>query len=138
VKRAVRRLLTLWESISDDLPVMLAVGFVLGTFPVYGVPTLLCVAAARVLRLNPVALLAINQLATPVQFALFIPFVRAGLHVSVSPSSPLLWKLAGASLQAITGWCFVAVPAGILFHFALLYAARRAKSAQSLPAASTA
>lgn len=138
MKSVVRRLSTLWNSIADDIPVMLAVAFVLGTFPVYGVPTLLCVAAARVLRLNLVALLAINQLATPVQLALFIPFVRAGLHVSVSASSPLLLKFAGTSLQAITGWCFVAVPAGILFHFALLYATRRAKSAQSLPAAWTA
>jgi Uncharacterized protein conserved in bacteria (DUF2062) len=138
VKTAARRLSALWDSISDDIPVMLTVGLVLGTFPVYGVPTLLCVVAARALRLNPVALLALNQLATPVQLALFVPFVRAGLHVSVSASSPLLWRLAAVSLQAITGWCFVAVPAGILFHFALLHAARRAKSAQSLPAASTA
>jgi hypothetical protein len=138
VKAAARRLLALWDGISGDIPMILAVGFVLGTFPVYGVPTLLCVAAARVLRLNPVALLAVNQLATPVQLALFVPFVRAGWHVSVSASAPLLWKLAAASLQAISGWCVVAVPAGVLFHFALLYAMRRSKNVQALPEASAA
>lgn len=138
MKTAARSLLALWDGISDDIPAILAVGFVLGTFPVYGIPTLLCIAAARVLRLNPVALLAVNQLATPVQLALLFPFVRMGWHVSVSASSPFLCKLAAASLQAITGWCFVAVPVGIVLHFALLYAMRRVKSAQSLPAASTA
>ena len=70
MKRAARRLLALWDGISDDIPLVLAVGFVLGTFPVYGIPTLLCVAAARALRLNPAALLAVNQLATPIQLAL--------------------------------------------------------------------
>lgn len=138
MKTAARRLLALWDGISDDIPMILAVGFVLGTFPVYGVPTLLCVVAARVLRLNPMALLAVNQLATPVQLALFVPFVRAGWHVSVSTSSPLFLKLAACACQAISGWCFVAVPAGVLLHFGLLYATRRGKSAQSLAAASTA
>jgi hypothetical protein len=138
VKRAARRLLALWDGISDDIPLILAVGFVLGTFPVYGIPTLLCVAAARALRLNPAALLAVNQLVTPIQLALFIPFARVGWHVPVSVTSPLLWKLVAASLQAITGWCVIAVPLGILLHFALLCAMRRAKSAQSLPVASSA
>jgi Uncharacterized protein conserved in bacteria (DUF2062) len=138
VKAAAGRLLALWEGLSNDIPMIIAVGFVLGTFPVYGVPTLLCVIAARVLRLNPVALLAVNQLATPVQLALLVPFVRVGWHAPVSATSPLLWKLAADALQAISGWCFVAIPTGILFHFALLYATRRGKSAESLPAASTA
>jgi hypothetical protein len=131
VKTAARRLLALWDGLSDDFPMILAVGFVLGTFPVYGVPTLLCVAAARVLRLNPIALLAVNQLATPVQLALLVPFARVGWHVSVPSSSPLVGKLAAAALQAISGWCLVALPAGILLHFTLLYVLRRARSAQS-------
>jgi len=137
VKTAAHRLLTLWESISDDIPMILALGFVLGTLPIYGVPTLLCIAVARALRLNAVALLAVNQLATPVQLALLIPFARVGWHVSVSSSSPLVWKLAAAALQAVSGWCLVALPAGILLHFTLLCALRRARTAQS-PAVSPA
>jgi hypothetical protein len=137
VKTATRRLLALWESISDDIPVVLALGFVLGTFPLYGVPTLLCVAAARALRLNAVALLAVNQIVTPVQLALVVPFVRVGWHVYVSSSSPLVWKLAAAALQAVSGWCLVALPAGILLHFTLLYILRRARSVPS-PAVSPA
>jgi hypothetical protein len=137
MKTAICRLLALQEGISDDIPMILAVGFVLGTFPVYGVPTLLCVAAARALRLNAVALLAVNQLATPVQLALLVPFARVGWHVGVASPSPLVWKLAAAALQAISGWCLIALPAGILLHFTLLYVLRRARSAQS-PAVSPA
>jgi hypothetical protein len=130
VKAAAGRLLALWDGLSDDIAVILAIGFVLGTFPVYGVPTLLCVLAARVLRLNPVALLTVNQLVTPVQLALLVPFARVGWHISVSPAAPLLWRVASAGLQAVTGWCLVAVPLGILIHFALLYILRRTKRGQ--------
>jgi uncharacterized protein (DUF2062 family) len=137
VRAAAERLLALWED-PQDLALVVAIGCVLGTFPVYGVPTLLCVIAARALRVNPVALLAVNQLATPLQLALLVPFARVGWHVSVFRSSPVLWKLAAAGLQAVTGWCLVAVPAGIALHFALLYVVRRAKRAQLLAAVSCA
>jgi hypothetical protein len=138
LRAAASCLLALWENLSGEFALIIAVGLVLGTFPVYGVPTLMCIAAARLLRLNPLALLAVNQLATPLQFALLVPFARVGWHVSVAPAAPLLYKLAVAALQAITGWCLVAVPAGIVLHFVLLYVLRRARSAQSLAAVSAA
>jgi hypothetical protein len=40
------------ESSIDKLAVSLALGFVLGVFPVFGFPTILCGAAAAVWRLN--------------------------------------------------------------------------------------
>ncbi len=138
MRSAAERLLALREDLSQDLALILAIGLVLGTFPVYGVPTLLCVIAARALRLNPLALLAVNQLVTPLQLALLIPFARAGWHISVSPTAPVLWRIAAAGLQAITGWCLVAAPAGIVVHFALLYVVRRARRAQLLEAVSCA
>jgi hypothetical protein len=138
MKAAAGRLVALWDSLSDDVAIILAIGLVLGTFPVYGVPTLLCVIAARALRLNPVALLAVNQLSTPVQLALLVPFARLGWRISVPAAAPILWKVAAAGLQAITGWCLVAVPAGIVLHFALLYVLRRARRAQLLAAVSCA
>ena len=133
MRAAAERLPELWEE-PQDLALVVAIGFALGTFPVYGVPTLLCVIAARALRVNPMALLAVNQLATPLQLALLVPFARVGWHVSVAPSAPVLWKLAAVGLQAVTGWCLVAVPAGIALHFALLCIVRRAKRAQLLAA----
>jgi uncharacterized protein (DUF2062 family) len=49
------------------IALILAVGLVLGVFPVYGLPTVLCVAAALVLRLNFSAVQIINQLVSPLQ-----------------------------------------------------------------------
>jgi hypothetical protein len=138
LRAAAESLLALREDLSQDLALILAIGLVLGTFPVYGVPTLLCVLAARALRVNPVALLAVNQLATPLQLALLVPFAHVGWHVSISPEAPILWRVAAAGLQAVTGWCLVAVPAGVVLHFALLYVVRRAKRAQLLAAVSCA
>jgi uncharacterized protein (DUF2062 family) len=131
MRAAAERLLALWEE-PQDLALVVAIGCVLGTFPVYGVPTLLCIIAARALRVNSVALLAVNQLTTPLQLALLVPFARVGWHVSVSLEAPILWRVAAAGLQAVTGWCLVAVPAGIVLHFALLYVVRRARRAQLL------
>ena len=51
---------------------------VLGAFPVYGCPTILCGLAAVALRLNLPALQLVNQMATPVQIALLLPFSRTG------------------------------------------------------------
>jgi Uncharacterized protein conserved in bacteria (DUF2062) len=138
VRAATERLLTLREELSQDLALILAIGLVLGTFPIYGVATLLCVLAARAFRLNPVALLAVNQFATPLQLALLVPFARVGWHISVSPGAPVLWRVAAAGLQAVTGWCLVGVPTGIVLHFGLLYAVRRARRAQLLDAVSCA
>ena len=138
MRAATERLLALREELPQDLGLVLAIGLVLGTFPVYGVPTLLCVVAARALRLNPVALLAVNQFATPLQLALLVPFAHVGWHVQVSPEAPILLRVAAAGLQAVTGWCLVAVPAGIVLHFALLYVGRRARRAQLLAAVSCA
>ena len=49
MRAAAERLLALWEE-PQDLALVVAIGCVLGTFPVYGVPTLLCIIAARALR----------------------------------------------------------------------------------------
>jgi Uncharacterized protein conserved in bacteria (DUF2062) len=134
VKAAAAHLMGLWSSLSEELPLILAVGIVLGAFPVYGVPTLLCLIAARTLRLNPVALLAVNQISTPIQFALLVPFARLGWRIPLPPAAPLAWKLAALGLQAITGWCLVAAPAGILLYYGLSYLLRRGGHAMA-PAA---
>ena len=56
----------------------IAWGAILGIFPVPGTTTLLCVAAAIMLRLNlPVMQLA-NWLAYPLQLLLIVPFLAAG------------------------------------------------------------
>jgi len=104
---------------------LIAVGLVLGTFPVYGCATFLCFAAAPCLRLNAAVLQAVNQLSTPLQFALLIPFARVGWRVALPPSAPFALRLGAAALQAVSGWCMVSVPLGIVLYFVLLHLLRR-------------
>lgn len=56
----------------------LALGLMLGATPVLGTTTILCTAAAVVLRLNLPLIQAVNFLAYPLQLLLLIPFMQAG------------------------------------------------------------
>lgn len=55
-----------------------AFGMVLGTLPVVGATTSLCLIAATIFKLNHVAIQTINYVAYPIQFALLIPYFRLG------------------------------------------------------------
>jgi uncharacterized protein (DUF2062 family) len=117
----------------DSMAIVLAVGLVLGTFPVYGCPTVLCLLAALVLRLNAPALQLVNQLSAPLQLALLIPFARLGERILGSPataSSSLLSRFSELTLQAVAGWFCIAVPLGFLLYLALSYALRRRRPAR--------
>lgn len=72
------------------LALSLAVGLGLGTFPVLGSTTILCAAAAALLRLNQPAIQLVNYVAYPLQLLLLIPLLRAGA------------ALLGASPEALT------------------------------------
>ncbi len=56
----------------------LAMGVTLGIFPVLGIPTLLCTAAAFAFRLNLPAIQLVNYLVYPIQLVLLAPFYSAG------------------------------------------------------------
>jgi len=116
------RLVTALDGLSPDaVALILAVGFVLGTFPVYGCPTLFCLLAAVALRLNLPALQVVNQLTSPLQIALLVPFARLGARIVPSPAAaPAAWKLGAAALQAVIGWFAVCVPLGILLYASLV------------------
>ena len=73
----------------QKIALSLAFGLGLGIFPVLGVPTVLCTAAAVALRLNLPAIQLVNYLASPVQLALIIPFVRLGEHALRIAPQPL-------------------------------------------------
>lgn len=74
---------------AEKLALSLAFGLGLGIFPVLGIPTILCTAAAMSLRLNLPAIQLVNYLAAPLQLALIIPFVRVGEHLLGVPAQPL-------------------------------------------------
>ena len=107
-------------------------GLVLGIFPVYGCPTVLCVLAALVFRLNAPALHLVNQLSSPLQLTLLIPFARLGERILGSRgmvSGGILSRFSEFTLQAIAGWLCIAGPLGILLYVVLSSALRRRRPA---------
>jgi uncharacterized protein (DUF2062 family) len=63
---------------TDRVALAIALGIVIGVFPVFGTTTLLCFVAAVLFRLNHVLIQAVNYLVYPLFFALMIPFIRGG------------------------------------------------------------
>jgi uncharacterized protein (DUF2062 family) len=119
----------------EGLALSLALGLVLGLFPIVGVTTLLCLAAGFAFRLNHVALQMANHLAYPLQLSLIPAFVRLGeglvgaRHVPLDPRalvSQLGRDAAGFArdfgvigLHGILGWSLVA-PVLLLALFLVL------------------
>lgn len=73
----------------EKLAQSLAFGSGLGIFPVLGVSTPLLTVVAIALRLNLPAVQLVNYLASPLQLALIIPFVRVGEWLTGAPAQPL-------------------------------------------------
>lgn len=73
----------------EKIALSLAFGLGIGIFPVLGVSTVLCTVVAIVLRLNLPAIQLVNYLASPLQLALIIPFVRVGEHLLGLKAQPL-------------------------------------------------
>jgi uncharacterized protein (DUF2062 family) len=136
---ALRRVfhLSLEGVTAETLALSVGLALVLGVFPLYGCPTLLCAAAAIVLRLNLPAMQLVNALTTPLQLALLIPFHRLGnllLPGAADPRVPAgvhseayrflegIWTLA---VHAIAGWFCICAPLSILLYLSLRYSARR-------------
>jgi uncharacterized protein (DUF2062 family) len=108
----------------ERLALSLALGLLLGLFPIVGATTLLCLAAGFALRLNHVALQLANHLAYPLQLPLIPVFVRLGerlagaRHVSFDPRAlarQLERDPAGffrdfgvTGLHGVLGWSVVA------------------------------
>lgn len=109
----------------ERLILILSVGLVLGTFPVFGLPTLFCAAAALRLNVNFPALQLVNQLSSPLQLALLIPLARAGARIfgpHVAHTVPAV-KLAGlALLHAVEGWFCICVPLGFVLYATIMFA----------------
>jgi len=63
---------------ADKIAMSIAFGITLGVIPILGSTTLLCFAAAAILRLNLPAIQLINYLVYPLQLVLLIPFMKMG------------------------------------------------------------
>lgn len=130
MRRILRRLAASFEGLSaESAALALAAGMVLGTFPIYGCPTILCAAASVIFGMNLPAVQVVNQLVTPLWWALLVPFMKLGSRLIPSGHA-----LLGPALQAIAGWLCVAVPAGVILYYALLYFLRRFEGCRLIPA----
>jgi uncharacterized protein (DUF2062 family) len=103
----------------NKIALIVALGLVLGAFPVYGCPTILCGVAAIALRLNLPALQLVNQMATPVQIALLVPLARTGSWIFGVRAG-----FDGAVWNAVAGWVCICVPMGLVLYFTLGYVLR--------------
>ena len=125
----------------EKLSLAIALGFVLGIFPVLGLTTVLCIVVAAALRLNQAAAQVGNVLSTPFFIALMIPFVRFGERLTGSEAFPLaaeqLREVAEkgaiaffkafsiAILHGVLGWIVVAPIVTAVLYFTLLPLVRR-------------
>ena len=133
----------------EKIALTIALGFVLGVFPILGATTLLCALAAFALRLNQPVIHLVNYFAYPAQFALLLPFYRAGETLFGKPHVPLsipfllgsfrddpahfLRELGVIGLQGIVVWALLAPVLAAFLYFAfrppLRALARRSASA---------
>jgi uncharacterized protein (DUF2062 family) len=114
------------------LALALALGAVVGVFPVLGTTTLLCAALAAGLKLNQPAIQVANYVAYPLQLVLFIPLFQAGAWLFGQPPVPFTVEQLQAELaadvvgtigrylvhdlRAVVAWALLAPPAaGLLF-----------------------
>src|SRR5262245_5743897 len=102
----------------EKIALSLAFGLGIGIFPVLGVSTVLCTVVAIVFRLNLPAIQIVNYLASPLQLALIIPFVRVGEHLLGLQAQPLSIS-EGFRIMAVGVWHAIVVLWDAIVHAAL-------------------
>ncbi len=133
----------------EKLALSIALGAMIGVFPVLGSTTLLCAAVALLLRLNLPIIQLVNYLIYPVQLILFLPFLQAGSRIahaapvklsmtdvfSMIQSDPgrlirILWT---ASLGAMALWLMLSpfVTAAVYFTLAPVFRKLRSRITHS-------
>lgn len=114
-----------------------ALGAVLSVFPVYGSTTLLCLAAAALLRLNVMVILAVNYLLTPVQLLVLIPLLQGGAYVFQlntvlldysefvlrfkNDFASLISDFGFVLLAGMAFWLVIAIPLFFMLYYSVFY-----------------
>jgi len=125
----------------------IAIGAVIGVFPVLGTTTVICLLVAWRFRLNIAAMQVPNILVYPIQLALIVPFIRLGERWFGAPALTLsragLIELFGAgTLHAVAAlwrslmfaslaWLVVTPLVAVVLYAALLPVVRRLAAAYS-------
>jgi uncharacterized protein (DUF2062 family) len=120
----------------QKITLTIALGLSLGLFPILGATTTLCAIAGLWLKLNQPVIQLVNWLASPLQLAMILVFVRIGermIHAQpVSFSIPELFRKFHESpvkffqefgmtgLHGIIAWLVIAPFLTVLIYFLLL------------------
>ena len=135
----------------EQVALTIALGLVIGVFPILGATTILCGIAAAVLRLNQPIIQLVNYVAYPAQLVALIPFYRAGESLFSRPHLPLSIPMlmerfrgnAGkffsdfgiVAVQGIVVWCLIApIVAATIYYVtrpSLRVLARRTRSGRA-------
>lgn len=116
----------------EKIAMSLSFGTILGIFPIVGITSLLCIAAAFIFRLNQAMTQIFNWLVYPFQIILVIPFFEFGSYLFHSGPLPLtvhhivdsyrtdlggslilLWDM---TVHAIVAWFVTAVPLAVVLY----------------------
>lgn len=116
----------------QKLAMTVAVGIILGLFPIVGATSLLCIGAAFAFRLNHVFIQVVNYTVYPLQVVLFIPFLKAGNHffqltghtvnyqhlfqTFKTDTLAALGEFGTIILSAILLWAVIALPLSLLLY----------------------
>jgi uncharacterized protein (DUF2062 family) len=125
----------------QKIALTVAIGCVLGVFPVLGSTTLLCFLAGVLLKLNQPIIQLVNYLIYPLQFAGIYFFIRIGEWITRTP--PLQFSISGltqqfrdaplhffaqfgmTALRGVLAWTLIVPFAAAALYFALLPVLRR-------------
>ncbi len=121
----------------EKIALTVALGVIIGAFPVIGPTTLLCTVAALILRVNMAAIQFVNYTTYPIQIITILPFYKFGAYIfgDKTFNIPLeeftgmfrqdIWGslifFGNVIFHAVVAWCLVAPIAGGLIYFSVLY-----------------
>ncbi|MES2661010.1 MAG: DUF2062 domain-containing protein [Verrucomicrobiota bacterium] len=119
----------------------IALGMVIGIFPVMGTTTVLCLLVGWGLRLNHVVMQVFKEAVYPLHLALILVFIRLGERVYGAPlisfsipellgkfkADPILFArdFGMAAWHGVSAWLLIAPVAAVLIKWAVAPAVRR-------------
>ena len=126
---------------ADKIALTLAIGLILGLFPIFGTTSALCVLAALWLKLNQPIIQLVNWFAAPLQLPGIYLFARIGERLTRSPPVPFsitglvqqfraspwqfLQHFGSTGLRAVLAWLLIAPLIALLVYLALRPPLRR-------------
>lgn len=118
------------------LAITIALGMVIGIFPVIGTTTVLCLLIAVPFKLNIAVIQLANYLVYPLQLLLFIPIIKLGSYLFGAPPIPNLeYALENSTeflkifwvncLFGVVVWFVLAIPLYMVIYYLLHHALRK-------------